>query len=365
MERVSHPYKKMSDYAFWMRSIANKSMDEVDPVVRFPLKINKKDRIVTAGSCFAQHISKMLKENQFNFYVTEKCHPLITKEISQKYNYDIFSARYGNVYTSRQLVQLFQRAYGLFQPQEDIWEKEGVYIDPFRPNIQPGGYKTLSEYRRDREQHFECIRNAFENLDVFIFTLGLTEVWSSRIDGAVFPLCPGVAGGVYDTEKHQFSNLGVEEIIADMNEFFQFLFKVNPAAKVILTVSPVPLMATAEDRSVLVSTTYSKSVLRVACELLTNANSNVYYFPAYEIITGNFSRGTYYNEDLRSVNPIGVNHVMKLFKKHVMEQQLNDSISNQDILPMSQDPEKEKSDRFLKKMNEMMDVMCDEEMLDI
>ena len=84
----------------------------------------------------------------------------------------------------------------------------------------------------------------------------------------------------------------------------------------ILTVSPVPLTATAEDRGVLVSTTLSKSVLRVAAEEISRERDYVAYFPSYEIVTGNYTRGAYFGEDLRSITEAGVAHVMRLFMKH-------------------------------------------------
>jgi hypothetical protein len=91
----------------------------------------------------------------------------------------------------------------------------------------------------------------------------------------------------------------------------------NPRARVILTVSPVPLAATARrDQHVLTATTYSKSVLRVAAETLVSRFRHVEYFPSYEIITGAFSRGAYYADDLRNVLEDGVSHVMRLFMRH-------------------------------------------------
>jgi hypothetical protein len=78
--------------------------------------------------------------------------------------------------------------------------------------------------------------------------------------------------------------------VTDMSAFIGSLREVNPKAKVILTVSPVPLFATAVDRHVLVSTTYSKSVLRVAAQALVESYDYVFYFPAYEIVAGT-SRG--------------------------------------------------------------------------
>ena len=38
----------------------------------------------------------------------------------------------------------------------------------------------------------------FEQSEIFIFTLGLTEAWRSKKDGAVFPLAPGVSAGSFD-----------------------------------------------------------------------------------------------------------------------------------------------------------------------
>ena len=95
------------------------------------------------------------------------------------------------------------------------------------------------------------------------------------------------------------------------------LRSLRPELKVILTVSPVPLKATASTDHVLTATTYSKSVLRVAAHDIAASHENVGYFPSYEIITGNFNRGAYYADDLREVRPDGVGHVMRTFFNHV------------------------------------------------
>src|SRR5206468_1674765 len=114
------------------------------------------------------------------------------------------------------------------------------------------------------------------------------------------------AGGEMDFDTYQFINFSVHDVIADLNRFLDQLRDVNPEAKVILTVSPVPLVATYEDRHVLQATTYSKAVLRVSAETIRTENQNVDYFPSYEIITGQFNRGRYFEDDLRSVKPEGV-----------------------------------------------------------
>ncbi len=317
----AHPYKSLEDKAFWRRSVASVSPGEVDPVGEFKLRIGPDTRVATAGSCFAQHIARYLAKSGYNYYVAEPGHPILPESSRTRNNYGLFSARYGNIYTSRQLWQLFQRAYGEFEPRERAWrESDDVFVDPFRPTTQPGGYISIDELEADRRQHLAAVRTMFETLDVFVFTLGLTECWVSKADGAAFPLCPGTDGGTFDSERYAFYNETVDEVVDHLTQFTEALARVNPTAQIILTVSPVPLAATAEPGAhVLSATTYSKSVLRVAAEMMRRRFAHVHYFPSYEIITGAFNRGAYYAADLRNVLETGVSHVMGLFMAHVTD----------------------------------------------
>jgi hypothetical protein len=319
----THPYSKLPASSYWRQAVANVPPGDVDPMVDPPFRLGARDKIVTAGSCFAQHIGRHLAKSGCNYLVTEKPHPFLTERVAQALNYGVYSARYGNVYTSRQLLQLFDRAYGRFLPKENYWrEGAGVVIDPFRPQIQEGGFNSVRELDLDRERHFAAAREAFETLDVFVFTLGLTEAWRAREDGAVFPLCPGVAGGDYAPEAHAFINFSVDEVVADMTGFFERLWSVNAGARVILTVSPVPLVATAERRHVMVSTMASKSILRVACDTLERRFDNVAYFPSYEIVAGGYCGVDYFGPDRRSVTPEGVAHVMRVFDRRFIKRGL-------------------------------------------
>lgn len=319
MTMTRHPYSDLPDTSYWRRAVGTPAPGALDPVTATPFQIGARTKVAAAGSCFAQHIGRYLKAAGCAALVTEAAHPVMTEAAAIALNYGTYTARTGNIYTARQLLQLIERAYGRFTPQEDIWDEGGgVFLDPFRPTIQPGGFNSQREYDIDRARHFAAVREAFETLDVFIFTLGLTESWRSRVDGAVFPVCPGVSGGRYSADTHEFVNFGVAEVVDDLAAFLQALRAVNPAAKVILTVSPVPLAATAEPQHVLTSTVYSKSVLRVAAEMTVKAHQNVAYFPSYEIVASGFA-GNYFAADLRSVTEAGVAHVMRVFAEHYLK----------------------------------------------
>ncbi|BBL73629.1 GSCFA domain-containing protein [Methylomagnum ishizawai] len=313
-----HPYVGLPDSAYWKQSVGDPAPGEVDPVTEVRFKIKPEDKVATAGSCFAQHISKRLRGGGFNFFVTEA--PATDDEASRARGFYDFSARYGNVYTARQLVQLFDRAFGFFTPIEPVWRRDNTsFCDPFRPRIEPDGFPARKAVRAEMENHLKAVRRLFLELDVLVFTLGLTECWISRLDGAAYPMAPGVAGGVYDPDQYAFVNFGVAEVVADLKRFFEQLRLVNPKARAILTVSPVPLMATRSGQHVLAATTYSKSVLRVAAEETTRIFDHVYYFPSYEIITGPHAAGGYYGPDRRSVLDAGVDHVMRVFMSRLTE----------------------------------------------
>ena len=217
-------------------------------------------------------------------------------------------------------VQLFDRAFGQFTPQEQVWARDSRFVDPFRPSIEPEAYASPEAVLADMARHLACVREAFLQLDWLVLTLGLTEAWHARADGAVYPVAPGVAGGTFDPSRHAFSNFSAAEVSADLAALRERLNAVNPGARIILTVSPVPLAATASDRHVWTATSYSKAVLRVAEEETAQRFDNVTYFPSYEIITSPAAGGNYFAEDLRSVTETGVNHVMRVFFRHFCEE---------------------------------------------
>jgi hypothetical protein len=350
------PYHDLPDYCFWRRSHAN-GPEAVDPVVRPYFTITKRDRIASAGSCFAQHLSRYLAEAGLRYFVTETAHPLVAK-LAHGYNYRTFSARYGNIYTAAQLRQLAERAFGDFVPVDDIWAgDDGDFYDPFRPAIQPGGFATRAEYMADRQQHFAAVRRLFTTADVFIVTLGLTEAWRSLDDGAVYPLCPGVAAGRFDPSRHEFVNYGVPDTVRDLSQMIRAARRRNPGLRFIFTVSPVPLIATAVDRSVIQSTVYSKSVLRVAAEMVTEKFDGVAYFPSYEIITAPGAGGRYFADDHRSVRPEGVRHVMRLFLRHYAGIEMADG-----SVPADPGGDADKSLDY-EALQHDLDIICDEEVL--
>jgi SAM-dependent methyltransferase len=352
--QMKNPYSTLPDSSFWRRSVANIDIALVDPVTSVPFKISRQNKVATAGSCFAQHISRTLVQQGFNYITTE-----VAPSDEDIQTYQAVSAGYGNIYTTRQLLQLFDRAYGVKRPVDEVWCKEGnVLVDPFRPNIRRAGFTAIEDLQTARRHHLACVRRVFDSCDIFVFTLGLTEGWVSEIDGTVVPLAPGVSGVSVQGYAYRFENFSLDDVVKDLTLFINQLREVNPNSRVILTVSPVPLIATYENRHILLSNTLSKATLRLAADMVSNALPEVAYFPSYEIITGAHARGQYFAEDLRSVTNEGVAHVMHIFGKHFL--------SDDAATPVKQLKRKivAITNQDAKRFAEIEAVICDEEWID-
>lgn len=310
---MTSPYENLEPRKFWRSGVAESHPLTVADLYRKKFAIDGRDKIATAGSCFAQHISTYLRDNGFSILDKEPPPPLLDEAARKKFGYTLYSARYGNIYTVRQLLQLAEDAFSGAVDPADFWTKDGRIFDALRPNVEPEGFGSLEEAVVHRKHHLGKVRELFEEMTVFIFTLGLTEAWVSKQSGRVYPTAPGTIAGSFDPEQYVFKNFRARQILKDFTRFHELIQTRNPRVKILLTVSPVPLTATASDQHVLVATTYSKSVLRSVAGELAEANENIDYFPSYEIVASPWSKGFFYESNMRAVNPGGVAAVMRVF----------------------------------------------------
>jgi len=234
-------------------------------------------------------------------------------EKAAAHGYGLFSARYGNIYVVRHLLQLFEEAHRGVPNEDCVWSKAERFVDAFRPTVEPNGLGSPEDVRLHREYHLRAVRQMFRQVHVFVFTLGLTEAWMSATTDRVFPVCPGTVAGTFDPTRYRFANFTFDEIYRDFVSFYRKLKAINPSVRIILTISPVPLTATASDEHVLVATTYSKAVLRAVAGQLCRDLADVDYFPSFEIITNPAARGIFYEPNLRTVTDFGVQTVMRAF----------------------------------------------------
>lgn len=315
-----HPYDNLPADRFWRSGVSDRETDTLENFYTRKFEITRKDKVATAGSCFAQHVARHMKQRGFSIMDLEPPLPGLTTETAQKYGYETYSARYGNIYTARQLLQLVIDAFGIgsgsdrsIVRDEDIFERNGRFFDGLRPNIEPDGFDSFDDAVAMRRVHLDKVRKMFLSMDVFVFTFGLTETWENIETGTVYPVCPGVIAGEFSDQTYRFRNLTFAETMADFKRAMTIVRRRNKDVRLLITVSPVPLTATASGDHVLKATTYSKSVLRAVAGELAATEDGIDYFPSYEIITSSLSGGRFFADNLRSVTDEGVNTVMQYF----------------------------------------------------
>ena len=333
-----NPYQKFPKSSFWRSGVVEDT--EFFSIHTPKWDIDISDCIVTMGSCFAQHVGKKLKRNGFNVPYFDSVDGVKSKS---------YSANYGNIYTVRQALQLLQETNGSFSRDEKHWEVESGYLDPLRPNVFLSPFKSKDELDTNRQLHLKSVRRAIEELDVLVFTLGLTEAWERVSCKSVLPLIPGVLGGSFNEADYEFHNFNYTEVSSDLSSLIDeiLLMRNNKKFKLLLTVSPVPLTATAEPRHVLTSTVASKSILRAVADEFARNFEFVDYFPSFEIITNPKLVAENYEQNLRNVKQSSVDKVMEIFHSAYVKGDANFNQNNSTNM-----------------LDEVGDIDCEEALLD-
>ena len=347
-----NPYSDLPKSAFWKTGVAQENPHKIEGIYKKKFDIPATAKIATAGSCFAQHIARHLKKNGYNVLDVEPPPPGLPENLHQKFGFSMYSARYGNIYTVRQLLQLAQEVAGEWTPKNYIWEKNGKFYDALRPAVEPEGLDSSEEVVEHRQYHVSRVKELFESLDLFIFTLGLTEMWVHKESGTVYPTAPGTLVGDYEEHLYEFQNSQFSAIIGDFNLFQKVLKKIRGGKpfNCLLTVSPVPLTATASGKHVLVSTVYSKATLRSAAGQLSANQSHIDYFPSYEIVTNPRMHSSIFADNLRSVRDETVETVMRhFFAEHAIPIDPSDNKDRLQQEPSSVD----------------QDIQCEEALLEV
>ncbi len=246
--------------------------------------ISPATQITAFGSCFAANISNWLSKRHFR---------VLNKDESAK---DAYVVTCGEGMVNSFVIR-----------QQFEWAWEGRVFD------QPlwHGYKAES-YGYDPAIQAETKR-IFDATDVFILTFGLSEVWYDEPTGNVF--WRTIPKDAYDPARHKFRVSTVEENKDNLRAIYRLIRKHRPDAKVLFTLSPIPLIATFRPNSCLTSNSVSKAVLRVAIDEMVREVASegvLHYWPSYELVTDVFQLP--YRGDRRHVRDEVLDYIMTLFE---------------------------------------------------
>ncbi len=261
-------------------------------------QISLGDRVFVMGSCFAEEIRMALESRGFT----------------------VTDAGLGNKYNTFSMLQTVTWALdGGFGERFVSQVKQGRWFDGHRYPLEY--HKTAQEAVDVHQETLDRTREVLESCDVIIMTLGLVEVWRDNQAEAWLNNTPprkllGRYPGRFSVVRTTHAQ-NLEAFLALLRK----LRSANASARIVCSVSPVPLMATFFGNDVVVSNMYSKCTLRSVVTEAIQAEADrgsapVDYFPSYEMV---MLRPR--DEVWRDLNPVGQpdgRHVRPEFVREVI-----------------------------------------------
>ncbi|MCP1169771.1 GSCFA domain-containing protein [Limimaricola litoreus] len=161
-----------------------------------------------------------------------------------------------------------------------------------------------------RHRYLDAMARVAE-ADVVIVTLGYVETWYDRKLRLYLNVAPPQAAVKAEPERFEFRVLSYADVLDGLERLHALLLRHRQKSlKMLVTVSPVPLLATFREMDVLVANAYSKSVQRAAIEEFVTTREGVDYFPSYEFVTLSNPAVAWSRNDYRHVSPDLVNRIM-------------------------------------------------------
>lgn len=254
-----------------------------------PKLIDHRQKILSVGSCFTEHIGNALKDLKFSvlqnpngilFDPASVCSSLISYVRNE-------AVQDGDLFQLNELWHSWQH-HSRFSGMD----KQGV----------------LEKINRARREAHAFLSGA----DWLIITLGSS--FSYRLvqhKGALVANCHRAPAQWF--QKHMMK---VDETIAQLDNTLHHLFRFNPKLSVIFTISPVRHI-----RDGVIDNNRSKARLIEAVHHLVNKFDGLYYFPAYELVIDVLRDYRFYDIDMVHPNYLATEFVLQQFlQTHTSEE---------------------------------------------
>jgi hypothetical protein len=224
-----------------------------------------KNNIFTIGSCFADAIGSRLAKYKWQVSVNP------------------FGAIYNPVSIHKLIEILIDRQS---VPDNSYVQSQDVHSNFFF-------HSKMSSVSRDGlrqmlESGINTGHGQLKRCDRLIVTYGTAFVHTRNDTGEIVANCHKLSSSFFTKNL-----LFVEDVTTSFDTMFTKLKAINPALRIILTVSPVR-----HTKDTLELNNVSKSILRVACHEIAKRHSDVEYFPAYEIMMDDLRDYRFYKPDM-------------------------------------------------------------------
>mgnify|MGYP005754560201 CR=1 FL=1 len=266
-------------------------------VPRSHLALTLQQRVITIGSCFAEVIGSKLKSNKV----------------------DVLTNPFGTIFNPVSVCRLLKAAAGEdYDFEKHLVHHNGIwYAYDLHSSVSSPNKEQLLQLIQERQK---AAAQYLQNASLLIVTLGTAIAYELTDTGNVVANC-------HKLPAKQFNRvlLNLEDTRLYFQQTLEQLKSINPELKILLTVSPVRHV-----KEKLTMNSVSKSELRLLCHYLQEANPNVLYFPAYEIMMDDLRDYRYYKDDMLHPTSLAENYIWEKFVEAYYDEPFQKFISEWD-----------------------------------
>jgi hypothetical protein len=283
------------------------------PAARATFRIGPEDTVFAIGSCFARNVEKALEGAGLRVLSREFDLGEIGASIEDGAN---FFNKYSIHSVVNELTWAFERER--FPGEAALMPMgEDSYVD-----AQLGMGKLdfpVGEVMAFRHRYLDAMR-AVAEADVIVLTLGYVETWFDRKLDLYLNVTPPGQAIRAEPGRFEFRVLSYRDVLEGLEALHALLLRHRTKPlRMLVTVSPVPLLATFREEDVLVANAYSKAVQRAAIEEFVQGREGVDYFPSYEFVTLSNPEAAWSRGDYRHVNQDVITRIMDNVLRHYMD----------------------------------------------
>jgi len=284
------------------------------PRINPKFKLHRDDRFYAIGSCFARGLEHSLAKHNV---AVESAAPEFAN--FQPAKRGVSALGFTNKYNTYSILNELRWA---LDPDAEFPRDSVVQLTNttwYDPHTTPTLDFVGLEETLERRALIQAVTKRIQSCRAVIVTLGLAEVWRD-VHADVFVNCTPIPS-LFKTQpdRYEFHLTNFAKNWANLEAIYRLLSHRGHADfRIVVTVSPVPLMNTFSTMDIVVANAWAKSLLRAVAQEWASAHPNVDYFPSYEIVQ-NSDRAAVWERDLRHVRGAGVQHIMDLFLKNYLE----------------------------------------------
>ena len=250
------------------------------PITPAPSLLNHRSKVLTMGSCFAASMGARLSKLPLE---------VMTQPFGTLFHpFAISRALSGDV-------------------SEELYEHGGYFLHPDYHSIFTDS--SSSELMADIRSVAAEVSSFISSTDFLILTWGTSFSYFDKHLNKTVANCHKMPA-----ERFEKRLSTVDEIV---NNFYSLISTLSSTTQVILTISPVR-----HTKDGMQENQVSKSILRVAADMVAKQFENVHYFPAYEIMLDELRDYRFYEADMIHPNEQAQDYIWERFMSTYFDPEL-------------------------------------------